>query len=209
MRWRRPVPAALPEIEPIALVSRALPFDDPAFQFEPEYAGSRALLYLRGAGAWFQSPGGRAIPELDGLAWLLRDQLDEETAILDGQVVGLDADGKQDPKAAPENGAQLHYAAFDVLWRRRTDLRQRPLWSRRLALEQLIPKASGLLSRVYAVHEQGRALFRAAERLHYQGIVAKRRTDPYRVGSVWYAIRTREAARRPGFSFDAGAPPTG
>jgi ATP-dependent DNA ligase len=208
MRWGRPAPAALPEIEPITPVARALPFDDPAYQFEPEYAGSRALLYLRGPGAWFQSPGGRAIPELDTLAWLLRDQVEEETAILDGQVVGLDADGKQDPKAAPGNGAQLHYAAFDVLWRHRTDLRQRPLWSRRLALEQLIPKAGGLLSRVYAVHEQGRALFRAAERLHYQGIVAKRSTDPYRVGSVWYAIRTREATRRPGLSFDADAPRT-
>jgi bifunctional non-homologous end joining protein LigD len=134
--------------------------------------------------------------------------VEEETAILDGQIIGLDADGKQDPQAAPGSGAQLHYAAFDVLWRRRTDLRQRPLWSRRLALEQLIPKAGGLLSRVYAVPEHGRALFRAAERLRYQGIVAKRRTDPYRVGSVWYSIRTREAGHRPPFSFDAGGPRT-
>jgi|SRR5689334_1813863 len=191
MRWRRPAPAALPEIEPIPLVSRAQAFDDPAYQFEPDYAGSRALLYLRGPAAWFQSPGGRAAPALDALAWALRDQVEEEIAILDGQVVGLDADGKQDPKAGPGSGAMLHYAVFDLLWRRRTDLRQRPLWSRRRGLEQLIPKATSLLSRVYAVPEQGRALLRAAERLHYRGIVAKRRADPYHAGSVWYAIRAR------------------
>jgi bifunctional non-homologous end joining protein LigD len=197
MRWRRPAPAALPEIEPIAPVSRAQPFDDPAYQFEPQYAGWRALLYLRGPGAWFQSLRGSTVPELDALAWDLREHVKEDTAILDGQVVGLDADGKQDHQAGPGSGAQLHYAAFDVLWRRHTDFRPRPLWSRRIALEQLIPKATRLLSRVYAVPEQGCALFRAAERLHYRGIMARRRTDPYREGSVWYSIRTREAGLGP------------
>lgn len=207
MRWRRPAPTALPEIEPIPLVSRAQAFDDPAYQFEPEYVGSRALLYLRGPAAWFQSPGGWAVAELDALAWALRDQLDEETAILDGQVIGLDPEGKQDRSAAPGSGAQLHYAAFDLLWRRHTDFRQRPLWSRRRELEQLIPKATKLLSPVYAVPEQGRALLRAAERLHYQGIVAKRRTDPYRAGIVWYAIPTRGGGQPRRLSLDAGLPP--
>ena len=206
MMWRRPAPSALPEIEPLALVPRAQPFDDPAFQFEPQYAGARALLYLRGPAAWFQSLRGRAVPELDALAWALRDQVREDTAILDGQVVALDADGKQDPTVTLRSGAQLHYAVFDVLWRRRTDLRQRPLWSRRVTLERVVPRATRLLSLVYAVPEQGRALFRAAERLHYLGIVAKRRTDPYREGSVWYAIGTREASGRGPFSVDAGLP---
>jgi len=204
VRWRRQSPAALPEIEPIRPVSRAQPFDDPAFQFEPQYAGCRALLYLRGPAAWFQSPRGRAVPELDALAWVLRDHVREGMTILDGQVVGLDRDGKQDPRAAPGGGAQLHYAAFDVLWRGRTDLRPRPLWSRRQVLEQLIPRPNGRLSCVYAVPEQGCALFRAAERLRYRGIVAKRRADPYSAGSVWYAIGTHEAGQRPLFDLDPG-----
>jgi bifunctional non-homologous end joining protein LigD len=193
VRWRRAAPAALPEVEPIAPVARAQPFDDPAFQFEPQYTGCRALLYLRGPAAWFQAPGGRTVPELDAFAWELRDHVEEETTILDGQVVGLDGNGKQDPTAGPGSGAPLHYAAFDVVWRHRTDLRPRPLWSRRQVLEQVIPKANGVLSRVYAVPEQGCALLRAAERLRYPGIIAKRRADPYREGTRWYAISARQA----------------
>lgn len=205
MRWLWPASTALPEIEALRPVPRAQPFDDPGFQFEPQYAGRRALLYLRGPAAWFQSASGRTAPELDPLAWAVRGLLSEEVAILDGQVVGLDQDGKQAPQVIPEGGGPLHYAVFDLLWRGRNDLRPRALWSRRLALEQLIPRPSEVLSRVYAVPEQGRALFRAAERLRYRGIVAKRRSDPYREGSVWYVIPTREGRRPDSFSRRSGS----
>ena len=204
VRWRWSASTALPEIEALQPVPRALPFDDPGFQFEPKYGGRRALLYLRGPAAWFQSSSGRTVPELDSLAWAVRGELHEEIAILDGQVVGLDHDGKEAARLPTDGEGQLHYAAFDVLWRARADLRPRALWSRRRTLEQLIPESSEVLSRVYAVPEQGRALLRAAERLRYRGIVAKRRGDPYREGTVWYVIPTRGPRRSGAVSRKSG-----
>jgi bifunctional non-homologous end joining protein LigD len=193
MKWLPRAIHALPEVEPLTPMARPQPFDDPAFLFEPKYRGSRALLYVRGPGAWFQTTAGGIALGFEGLAWNVRKNLTEDILILDGVVIALDGDGKPDRHARLSGGSQLHYAAFDVLWRGRRDVRHRPLWWRKLALEQVIPRSGPILSRAYAVPEQGRALFRAAERLHYGGIVAKRRSDPYREGAVWYQVRVRRA----------------
>jgi ATP-dependent DNA ligase len=46
-----------------------------------------------------------------------------------------------------------------------------------------------VLSRVFAVEGRGRDLFAAAERLDLEGIVAKRKTDAYALGTVWFKIK--------------------
>jgi bifunctional non-homologous end joining protein LigD len=73
----------------------------------------------------------------------------------------------------------LHYAAFDVLWLNGKNLRALPLIKRKRRLEQLIPANNSTLSRVLAVEEHGRELCEVAQRLDLEGIVAKRKTDPY------------------------------
>ena len=73
----------------------------------------------------------------------------------------------------------LHYAAFDLLWLNGRDLRAKPLTERKRRLERLIPKARPGLSRVLTVAGEGRALFEAVQRLDLEGIVAKRKADPY------------------------------
>ena len=40
-----------------------------------------------------------------------------------------------------------------------------------------------------AVEEHGRELFEAAQRLHLEGIVAKRKVDPYSPQTVWYKVK--------------------
>jgi hypothetical protein len=44
---------------------------------------------------------------------------------------------------------------------------------------------------VFSIEGRGRDLFDAAERLDLEGIVAKRKTDPYRPETVWYKIKSR------------------
>jgi ATP-dependent DNA ligase len=44
---------------------------------------------------------------------------------------------------------------------------------------------------VFAVEGRGRDLFAAAERLDLEGIVAKRKADPYAPATVWYKVRNR------------------
>jgi ATP-dependent DNA ligase len=46
-----------------------------------------------------------------------------------------------------------------------------------------------VLSQVFSIEERGRDLFAAAERLDLEGIVAKRKADPYASDTVWYKIK--------------------
>jgi ATP-dependent DNA ligase len=42
-----------------------------------------------------------------------------------------------------------------------------------------------------ATEADGRALFEASQRLDLEGIVAKRKADPYAPGVTWYKIKNR------------------
>jgi hypothetical protein len=55
----------------------------------------------------------------------------------------------------------------------------------------VIPAATTIVSQVFSIEERGRDLFAAAERLDLEGIVAKRKADPYRPETVSYKIKTR------------------
>jgi bifunctional non-homologous end joining protein LigD len=111
--------------------------------------------------------------------------------MLDGEVVALDAEGRQSFRDLVVGRENLHYAAFDVLWLDGNDLRRLRLARRRQRLERLIPVTSTVLSRVFAVEGQGRDLFRAAERLDLEGIVAKRKREPYAPSTTWLKIKNR------------------
>jgi ATP-dependent DNA ligase len=99
--------------------------------------------------------------------------------VLDGEVIALDLGGRQEFRLLVRGQGNLHYAVFDVLWRKGKDLRRQPLWRRKRTLERLIAATSTALSRVFAVEGRGRDLFRAAKRLDLEGIVAKRKADSY------------------------------
>src|SRR5215207_1935112 len=82
----------------------------------------------------------------------------------------------------------LAYVAFDLLWLNRRDLRFLPLTQRKKALERLVPTSVGALNRVLCEGER-RELFEAACRLDLEGIIGKRRADPYGPETAWYKIR--------------------
>jgi bifunctional non-homologous end joining protein LigD len=80
-------------------------------------------------------------------------------------------------------------AVFDLLWVNGRDLRNLPLTQRRKRLERLIPEHSGTLLRVPSFEEYGRELFEAACGLDLEGIVAKRKADPYGPRTAWYKFK--------------------
>jgi bifunctional non-homologous end joining protein LigD len=123
------------------------------------------------------------------LALRVAAELHAREAILDGEVVALDDEGRMDFRALLAGKGWLHYAAFDVLWLNGKDPRAQPLIKRKRKLEQLIPANNSTLSRVLAVEEHGRELFEAAQRLDLEGIVAKRKADPYSPQTVWYKVK--------------------
>ena len=60
-----------------------------------------------------------------------------------------------------------------------------------MILTGLVPATTTVVSQMFLIEERGRDLFDAAERLDLEGIVAKRKVDPYRSETVWYKIKSR------------------
>jgi bifunctional non-homologous end joining protein LigD len=112
-------------------------------------------------------------------------------AILDGEVVALDSEGRQNFRDRLAGRGNLHYAAFDALWVNGKDLRGLPLTRRKRALMGLVPATTTVLSQVFTIEERGRDLFDAVQRLDLEGIVAKRKGDPYSAHTTWYKVKNR------------------
>jgi ATP-dependent DNA ligase len=157
----------------------------------PKYDGFRGLLYLSGRECHFRSKRRNVLKQFEQLCYWVREELRVKEAILDGEVVALDSEGRQDFRGLLARRGNLHYAAFDVLWLNGKDLRGLPLTRRKRALERVIPATSTVLSRLFAVEGRCRDLFAAAERLDLEGIVAKRQKDPYGLGTLWYKVKNR------------------
>jgi bifunctional non-homologous end joining protein LigD len=183
----------LPDVLPILLTPRRDPFDDPAWLFEPKYDGYRGLLYVTRKGCWIRSKRGNRLRRFDQLCSSVREELPVRVkeAILDGEVVALDGEGRQSFRDLVEGRGNLHYSAFDALWVNGRDLRELPLTRRKRALMGVVPATTTVISQVFSIEERGRDLFDAVQRLDLEGIVAKRRTDPYAAYTTWYKIKNR------------------
>ena len=186
---RQQSPAFLPYVEPIALVPRPDPFDDPEWIFEPKYDGFRGLAYSSGSGCEIRSRRDIPLRRFDDLWSRLSEVLRGREAILDGEIVALDRKGKPVFDNLIRGQGFIAFAAFDLLWLDGQDLRGEPLARRKELLGSLLPEDTGPLYKVLAIEEHGRALFGAARRMDLEGIVAKRKADPYEPGTVWYPHR--------------------
>jgi bifunctional non-homologous end joining protein LigD len=180
---------ALPIIDPIVPVTGTPLLQDPRWIYEPKFDGFRGVLYVSGRDCYIRSKRGKVLSRFADLALRVGAELHARDAILDGEVVALDDEGRMDFRALLGGRGWLHYAAFDLLWLNGKDLRAQPLIKRKRRLEQLIPTNNSTLSRVLAVEEHGRELVEAAQRLDLEGIVAKRRADSYSPQTIWYKIK--------------------
>jgi len=106
----------LPTVEPILLTPRRDPFDDPAWIFEPKYDGYRGLLYVTRKVCHFMSKRGNVLKRFQELCYWVREELSVKEAILDGEVVALDSEGRQNFRDFMAGRGNIHYAAFDALW---------------------------------------------------------------------------------------------
>ncbi len=116
-------------------------------------------------------------------------KLSVESAILDGEVVVLSADGQSSfakLQAAFEEGAThpLTYFVFDLLHLNGHNLRQQPLTERKDILQQMLESLAEHESVRYGQHIQteGEPIFDAACRIGAEGIVSKRSDSTYTSG---------------------------
>ena len=118
-------------------------------------------------------------------------------AVLDGEVVVLDVNGKPSFHLLQEypsaRNASLIYEVFDLLHLDGRDLRNRPLIRRRELLSLLVADLPNVRCSK-PISEHGRALFDAVSANRLEGIVAKDAGSKYREGvrsKCWLKIKTR------------------
>jgi bifunctional non-homologous end joining protein LigD len=157
--------------------------------FEPKYDGFRGLLYATRLGCEIRSPRDFRFDRFHELCDRIAGVLGGREAILDGEVVALDRQGRPVFRDLLRGRGFLAFAAFDLLWLDGGDLRSLPLTERKRRLTELLPADTGPLYKVLTLDEYGRALFEATRKMDLEGIVAKRKRDAYGPATTWYTIR--------------------
>jgi bifunctional non-homologous end joining protein LigD len=115
-------------------------------------------------------------------------------ALIDGEAVVFLDDGWSDFHALliKRGGSQAVLVAFDLLRLNSGDLRQRPLETRRQALQRLVAsrRRDGILFNE-ALAEEGSVVFVKACELVLEGIVSKREGSLYRSGRSRNWVKTK------------------
>jgi bifunctional non-homologous end joining protein LigD len=209
--------ASMPKIiEPErATLVKAAP-SGPQWVHEIKYDGYRAICRIeRGKVRWFTRAG---------LDWTARfaslspamERLPVDEALIDGEVVVLRSDGTtsfQDLQQTlgKKGGGKLTFYAFDLLYLDGYDLRSVALEQRKEALAKLMRDAKLPPNVLYSDHlsGSGASLHSQACRHKLEGIVSKRRDQPYRSGRQRDWLKVKCALRQEfvvgGFTLPEGA----
>jgi bifunctional non-homologous end joining protein LigD len=183
--------SAMPSrVEPMLATLAEHPFSDPSWLFEIKWDGVRALARIENGTLTLRSRTGvditKRYPELASLP----EAFAARQAILDGEIVALDARGRSDferlqermhVRAPSENVLSqipVVYFAFDLLYCDGHDLREAPLLERKQLLQRLLYTSERFR---YSDHqlERGKELFELTKETGLEGIVGKRVDSPY------------------------------
>jgi bifunctional non-homologous end joining protein LigD len=177
-------------LEPMLATLAEHPFSDPAWLFEIKWDGVRALARIENGALALRSRNSIDItgryPELTSLP----EALAARQAIVDGEIVALDARGHSDFEQLQErmhvrvpsenliSKIPVTYFVFDLLYCDGYDLREAPLLERKQLLQRLLHTSERFH---YSDHqlEHGKELFELAKETGLEGIVAKRIDSPY------------------------------
>jgi bifunctional non-homologous end joining protein LigD len=200
---QRPMPTV---IRPMLATLIEKPFDNPDWLFEIKWDGYRAVAFIEGGRARLVSRNQNDLsgqfPELTSLP----TQLNADRAILDGEIVALDDQGrpsfslmqqrtgfqpgKRRLPGRPSEKVPIIYYAFDLLYLDGFDLRRVTLEERKQLLQDRI-KSGELVHFSDHYPERGLDLFEAAKQRGLEGIVAKKRNSCYeeRRSREWLKIK--------------------
>ena len=101
------------------------------------------------------------------------------SAVLDGEIVCLDKKGNSQFKNLMFRRDEPRFYAFDLLSCNGEELRYLPLSERKHRLRGVVPEQGKRLLYCDHVEGQGERLFQLACKRDLEGIVAKRKFDPY------------------------------
>jgi bifunctional non-homologous end joining protein LigD len=177
------------------LAETSEPFDSPDFYFEPKWDGMRCIAYIQDHKMELQNRNltlvTKAYPELESIP----NSIATKTAVLDGEIVVLEKGlpsfedlqkrfGVQDPLQIKmlSKKAPATFIVFDILHLDGKDIVEKPLSFRRDKLASLVEDGPHLLLSQY-VTVKGRAYFKRALALGFEGVMAKKSDSPYQVAT--------------------------
>jgi bifunctional non-homologous end joining protein LigD len=200
---KRPMPTT---IHPMLATSIDKPFDGPDWLFEIKWDGYRAIAFIEDGKLRLVSRNQNELteryPELKNLPKFVH----AKTAILDGEVVALDDEGRASfslmqqrtgfrpggRRGEAKSELPVLYYAFDLLYLDGYDWRKVALEERKKKLASLLVTGESVR---YSDHyeKQGKALFEMAREKGLEGILAKKRDSIYqeRRSSEWLKIKIR------------------
>jgi bifunctional non-homologous end joining protein LigD len=153
---------------------------------EIKFDGYRVQLRIEGGKATAKTRAGLDWSEKFGA--IVKEAAALPDAIIDGEVVALDAQGAPDFAAlqaalSEQKTGNLIFFAFDLLFQEGADLRDETLQDRKLRLAALLRDVAGTRLR-YVEHFEtgGDAILQSACKLSLEGIVSKRLGAKYRSG---------------------------
>lgn len=190
-----------PRIEPCLALLKAKPPRGDDWVYEIKWDGYRLAVHVESTGIRILTRGGHdwtdRFPAIKQAAlWL-----PVGTAILDGEAVVLDKQGRSDfgllqqslgGCGGKESSSDAIFMAFDLLYFDGHDLRDSELSMRRHLLEDLVPAGEqGDIRLSEEIEADGEQLLASACQHGLEGIIAKRRDAPYRSGRLgdWLKIK--------------------
>jgi len=186
---QRPMPGV---IHPMLATIVANSFDNPDWLFEIKWDGYRAIAFIEGGRVRLVSRNQNDLTAQFSDLGSLPKYVKAERAILDGEVVALDEEGRPSFSLMQQRtgfqpgkrrlpvraGVPIIYYAFDLLYLDGFDLRRVALERRKQLLQERIEGGELIhFSDHYA--EKGLDLFEAAKQRGLEGIVAKKRNSYY------------------------------
>ena len=178
----------------LATLDKKVPKGDD-WVYEVKWDGYRAVAYVTGGEVALVSRNGNDLTaRFADVAKAIGKALRTPNAVLDGEVCALDEDGRATFSAMQQGrpGTRYVYVAFDLLEVEGEPIIGWELTARRDRLDGLLDR------RVRTVQfsesfDDGDALFTAAQKQHFEGVVAKRRGSTYQAGRRsrdWVKVKT-------------------
>lgn len=187
--------AKIAHVEPMLATLIEKPFNHPDWLYEVKWDGFRVISHLSKLDITLRSRKGenytkKYLPVVEALQQL------NINAILDGELIAIDASGKPNfDEVQRWNGSlPLQYYLFDIIALNGKSLIDKPLTARKDLLRKIVPKDHDIL-KFSDSFDDGIDLFKQVEALDWEGIIAKQKDSIYLPGKRtknWLKIPTRK-----------------
>ena len=167
------------------------PLDHADWLYEVKFDGFRALAHVTGHHCQLVSRNGYPFKSWLYLSEEIAHAVRAHSAVLDGEIVCLDADGCSRFYDLLFRREWPHFLAFDVLSIDGEDLRALPLIDRKRRLARIMPRVESRLMLLEPIERRGCRLFELACERDLEGIVAKWANGSYQSGrgTSWLKIK--------------------